>query len=167
MDCRREELRGVRAAALRAPAGVLLSRVGQLVVVLRTCSLSTMHPSGLLTLCPLVYNPYQEDTWGTSEGDACESGSGVSEIYQVWAKIYEHSNYNGIEEVIRVDDVLLSGNAIGDDAMSSIRVGPHTAVYLYTLPNEPIKLRELEDENKQKWYIFRIYLCMTIKIRIK
>jgi len=85
--------------------------------------------------CPLVYNPYQEDTWGTSEGDACEVGSGASEIYQVWAKIYEHSNYNGIEEVIRVDDVLLSGNAIGDDAMSSIRVGPHTAVYLYTLPN--------------------------------
>ena len=85
--------------------------------------------------CPLVYNPYQEDTWGTSEGDACESGSGVSEIYQIWAKIYEHSNYNGIEEMIRVDDVLLSGNAIGDNAISSIRVGPHTAVYLYTLPN--------------------------------
>ena len=85
--------------------------------------------------CPLVYNPYQEDTWGTSEGDACETGSGISEIYQVWAKIYEHSNYNGIEEVIRVDDVMLAGNAIGDDAVSSIRVGPHTAVYLYTLPN--------------------------------
>ena len=85
--------------------------------------------------CPLVYNPYQKDTWGTSEGDACETGSGVSEIYQVWAKIYEHSNYGGIEEVIRVDDVLLSGNAIGDNAVSSIRVGPHTAVYLYTLPN--------------------------------
>ncbi|HJO91041.1 MAG TPA: LysM peptidoglycan-binding domain-containing protein [Anaerolineales bacterium] len=85
--------------------------------------------------CPLVYNPYQEDTWGTSEGDVCETGSGISEIHQVWAKMYEHSNYHGIEEVIRVDDVLLSGNAIGDDAVSSIRVGPHTAVYLYSLPN--------------------------------
>ena len=31
--------------------------------------------------CPLVYNPYQEDTWGTSEGDVCETGSGISEIY--------------------------------------------------------------------------------------
>ncbi len=85
--------------------------------------------------CPLVYNPYQENTWGTSQGDACEVGSGPAEIYQVWAKLYEHANFTGIEEVIRVNDVLLSGNAIGDDAVSSIRVGPHTAVYLYTLPN--------------------------------
>ncbi|MDP7545188.1 MAG: LysM domain-containing protein, partial [Anaerolineales bacterium] len=37
--------------------------------------------------------------------------------------------------VIRVNDVLLTGNAIGNNAMSSIRVGPHTAVYVYTLPN--------------------------------
>ncbi len=85
--------------------------------------------------CPLVYNPYQEDTWGTSTGDACESVSAPSEIYQVWAKMYEHANYTGVEEVIRVNDVLLTGNAIGNNAMSSIRVGPHTAVYVYTLPN--------------------------------
>lgn len=88
--------------------------------------------------CPLVYNPYQEDTWGTSVGDACEAGPNPStsaEIYQVWAKMYEHANYTGVEEIIRVNDVLLSGNAIGDNSMSSIRVGPHTAVYLYTLPN--------------------------------
>ncbi len=86
--------------------------------------------------CPLAYNPYQEDTWGTSIGYACETtGSSPSEIYQVWAKMYEHANYTGVEEVIRVNDVLLTGNAIGNNAMSSIRVGPHTAVYVYTLPN--------------------------------
>ena len=86
--------------------------------------------------CPLIYNPYQEDTWGTSAGDACESGdASPTDVYQVWAKMYEHANYTGVEEVIRVNDILLTGNAIGDNALSSIRVGPHTAVYVYTLPN--------------------------------
>ena len=86
--------------------------------------------------CPLVYNPYQEDSWGTGVGDACETvGSPPAEVYQVWAKMYEHANYTGVEEVIRVNDGLLNGNAIGDNALSSIRVGPHTAVFVYTLPN--------------------------------
>ena len=86
--------------------------------------------------CPLVYNPYQEDSWGTGVGDACETGGAPpADIYQVWAKMYEHANYSGVEEVIRVNDGLLNGNAIGDNALSSIRVGPHTAVFVYTLPN--------------------------------
>ena len=85
--------------------------------------------------CPLVYNPYQENTWGTGLGDVCETAVRPARVYQASATLYALNDYLGQDETFRESDALLAGNIIGDNKASSIKVGPHTVAILYTRPS--------------------------------
>ncbi|MBD3305227.1 hypothetical protein GF339_02650 [candidate division KSB3 bacterium] len=63
--------------------------------------------------------------WGDSQsGGGWPSGSsGVT--------LYEHENYGGRNETLRGDDPDLSDNAIGNDAVSSLRIAPGCEAALY------------------------------------
>ena len=85
--------------------------------------------------CPLIYNPYQENTWGTGLGDVCETAVRPAQVYQASATLYALNDYLGQDETFRESDPLLAGNIIGDNKASSLKVGPHTVAILYTRPS--------------------------------
>ena len=85
--------------------------------------------------CPLIYNPYQENTWGTGLGDVCETAVRPAQVYQASATLYVLNDYLGQDETFRESDPLLAGNIIGDNKASSLKVGPHTVAILYTRPS--------------------------------
>lgn len=85
--------------------------------------------------CPLVYNPYQENTWGSGLGDVCETAVRPAQVYQASATLYALNDYLGQDETFRESDALLAGNIIGDNKASSIKVGAHTVAILYTRPS--------------------------------
>jgi|GEM_PF-1457720 LysM repeat protein len=85
--------------------------------------------------CPLVYNPYQENTWGSGLGDACETAVRPAQVYQASATLYALNDFLGQDETFRESDALLADNIIGDNKASSIKVGPHTVAILYTRPS--------------------------------
>ena len=91
--------------------------------------------------CQFSYNPHQEDTYGTPDGDACEIDEHLSEnsnptrpdwIYQGTATLFENTNYTGKSERIWVSDTDLNGNYIGPNAVSSIKIGRDTEIVAYT-----------------------------------
>ena len=85
--------------------------------------------------CPLIYNPYQENTWGTGLGDVCETAVRPAQVYQASATLYALNDYLGQDETFRESDPLLAGNIIGDNKASSLKVGAHTVAILYTRPS--------------------------------
>ena len=121
--------------------------------------------------CPVDYNPYQQDTFGSlAQGDACEhspastsktvqqkrdelaqamypyaysaSNSEIARVYaktsqpdnpitQTYATLYTGNNYTGTAVTYRTDARSLVTTDIGDNTVSSIKVGPHTEVTLH------------------------------------